>query len=122
MFNEKSKKKYKTIFAFEVLEHLYNPQDGIKQIKDLLDEDGIFIGTSPFPFKKNVLADKTHRFCLHPENWKKFFLENGFKKVEIYPMSFIPFVWRINKHLNIRLPFYISIKHFISTTLIIAKK
>ncbi len=82
----------------------------------------MFIGSSPDPYKKNVLADKTHNFVLHPENWKRLFLNNLFKNVDIYPMSFLPFLWRINKHLNIKLPFYIPFKYFISTCLIIAKK
>jgi 2-polyprenyl-3-methyl-5-hydroxy-6-metoxy-1,4-benzoquinol methylase len=119
-FEKFSQSKYTLIFALEVLEHLENPEKGVKSIGKVLCDGGIFIGTSPFPFKKNILADKTHKYCLHPENWKKLFIESGFDKVETYPMSFIPFIWRISKYFNIRIPIYIPFKYFISTTLIIA--
>ncbi len=39
-----------------------------------------------------------------------------------FKMSFPPFLWRINKLLNFRIPFYISLKYFISRSLIIAYK
>ena len=115
-------RKFKTVWAFEVLEHLDDPYKAIGKIYDLLMTDGIFIGTSPYPFKKNVYADKTHRYCLTHDNWVKLFSEVGFKQVNTYPMSFIPYLWRINKRLNIRIPFYISFPSWISTSLIIAKK
>lgn len=116
------KNSYDLIFALEVLEHLNDPSKGIKIIYKLLKKGGTFIGTSPYPFQKNVLGDPTHRYCLHPKNWEKLFAENRFSKIKTYPMSFFPFIWRINKKLNIRIPFYIPMKYFISTTLIIGEK
>ena len=110
------------IFAFEVLEHLNNPLESIEKIHSLLNDKGIFIGTSPYPFLKNITGDKTHTFVLHPENWKRLFLNSGFREVEVIPMSFFPYIWRTHKLLNIRLPFYVSFPFFVSTTLIIAKK
>ena len=118
----KYESKFDYVFAFEVLEHLYNPIEVIKKINKFLKKDGIFCGTSPYPFYKNITPDKTHLFVLHPDNWKRLFLLLGFKKVELYPMTFLPFLWRINKNLNIRLPFYIPLNGFVSTTLIIARK
>lgn len=110
------------VFAFEVLEHLDSPLLGIAKIYKLLNENGLFIGTSPYPYYKNIVADDTHNFVLHPENWKRLFLNSGFAHCDIYPMSFIPYLWRINKYLNVRFPFYIPFPYFISTCLIIAKK
>lgn len=121
-FSEVSSQKFDSIFALEVLEHLQDPCIGIRAIHKLLEQDGIFIGTSPYPYKKNVLADKTHKYCLHPANWEKLFRENGFSKVKIYPMSFFPLIWRASKYLNIRLPFYVPFPYFISTSLIVAYK
>lgn len=115
-------KKYALVIAFEVLEHLKDPDKCIEIIKNLLSDDGIFVGTTPFPYKKNVFADETHQYVLHPENWRKLFLSNGYRKVNIYPMSFLPLIWRLNRHLNFRIPFYIPFKYFISTTLIVAYK
>ncbi len=117
----KSTQLFDRIYAFEVLEHLDNPLLGIEKIYTLLNDYGVFVGTSPYPYIKS-LQDSTHMFVLHPENWKKLFLKSGFKRVEIIPMSFIPFLWRINKNLNIRLPFYIPFKNVVSTCLIVAKK
>ena len=117
-----TKKKFDYIFAIEVLEHLDNPKEGIAKIHNLLNNQGMFIGTSPYPFKKNIDADRTHNFVLHPENWKRLFLNEGFSNVNLYPMSFFPSLWRISRYVNIKIPFYLPFKHFISTCLIIAKK
>lgn len=114
--------KFEYIFAFEVLEHVSDPHDVIKKMHKHLNKDGVFIGTSPYPFTKNIVGDKTHKYVLHPATWKALFYDAGFSSVETHPMSFIPFVWRLNRHLNIKLPFYISFPFFISTTLIIARK
>jgi SAM-dependent methyltransferase len=120
--NYKPKHKFDKIFAFEVLEHLENPRKVIEKIQHLLVPGGYFVGTSPYPFYKNIVADKTHLYVLHPENWKKLFVEAGFKNVQTYSMSFFPILWRISKFLNPRIPWYIPWSGIISTTLIIAKK
>lgn len=118
----KAKKKFDYVFAFEVLEHLDNPSNSVRKIYNLMNNDGLFIGTTPFPFVKNILADETHLSVLHPENWKRLFFQTGFSEIKIIPLSFLPFLWRVNKNINIRIPFYISFPGFISTCLIIAKK
>lgn len=117
-----SDRVFDVVFAFEVLEHFDNPIENIRKISRFLKDDGVFIGTSPYPYAKNIFADKTHNFVLHPENWKQLFLKNGFKKVDIYPMSFFPVVWRFNKHLHVRIPFYVPFPYFISTSLIIGRR
>ena len=113
---------YDFVFAFEVLEHLRNPLDSIRIINDALKPGGTFCGTSPYPYYRYIYGDKTHLFVLHPRNWERLFLYNGFENVELYAMSFIPFLWRINKHLNPVLRVYLPIKYLVSTCLIIAKK
>jgi len=115
-------KKFDYIFSFEVLEHMDNPDLNIQKIHDILNDDGKFIGTSPYPFLKNIFADKTHKYVLHPESWKRLFVKAGFKNVQIIPMSFLPLIWRFNKKINIRMPFYVPFKNFVSTCLIIASK
>jgi len=117
-----TKKLFDYIFAFEVLEHLDNPINGVRKIYSLLKPGGKFVGTTPYPYKKNVLADETHNYVLHPENWRKILTETGFKKIDLYPMSYFPVLWRVSRRINIRLPFYIPINYFISTCLVIAEK
>jgi len=113
---------YDFVFAFETLEHFENVIKEITTIYSLLNEEGIFIGTTPYPFKKNILADDTHLHVLHPLNWKRLFHIIGFSKVSVFPMTFIPCLWRINRALNVIIPFYCPFKHVISTTLIVAEK
>lgn len=108
--------------AFEVLEHLSDPLGSLNKISNLLSSNGTFIATSPYPFKKNILADKTHLYVLHPENWKRLLHLAGFSEVSLYPMSFIPYLWRLDKRINPVIPFYIPFPKCISTCLIIAKK
>jgi SAM-dependent methyltransferase len=128
VFKNKSIEEYRPnrkldiVFAFEVLEHVADPNIVIKKIYTILNDKGVFVGTSPYPYRKNVYADETHRYVLHPSNWEKLFKENGFKEVETYPMSFIPFIWRIHSLFNVRIPFYLPFPNFISTTLLIARK
>jgi 2-polyprenyl-3-methyl-5-hydroxy-6-metoxy-1,4-benzoquinol methylase len=77
-----SNKKYDVICAFEVLEHIENPSEMIGKIHTLLEDGGLFIGTSPYPFKKNVRADKTHVSVLHPEGWKMIFENSKFTQIK----------------------------------------
>lgn len=118
----KTGENFDFVFAFEVLEHLQNPLDVIERISRLLKVKGVFCGTSPYPYYQNVVADSTHLFILHPENWRILFLRSGFRKVELYPMSFFPLLWRFKPRFNLRIPFYIPFPSIISTTLIIARK
>jgi len=116
------KTQYDYVFAFEVLEHLENPTEAIQRISKLLSPGGVFIGTTPFPYKKNILADDTHVSVLHPLNWNRLFINEGFKNIRLIPMTFFPFLWRVNKRFNVRIPFYSPAPYFVSTCLIIAEK
>jgi SAM-dependent methyltransferase len=114
--------KYDFIYAFEVLEHLDNPSEAVEKIYALLNPGGIFCGTTPFPFKKNVLADDTHLSVLHPANWLRLFQMANFEATRAYAFSFAPLLWRLSPRLNFRIPFYIPISRTISTCLIISWK
>jgi 2-polyprenyl-3-methyl-5-hydroxy-6-metoxy-1,4-benzoquinol methylase len=65
--------KFDAVVAGEVLEHLFNPEIIVKQIKDYLSEDGMFVGSIPNAFSlrnrfrylmgskiNSPLADPTH--------------------------------------------------------------
>lgn len=107
------------VIAFEVLEHIEHLDRAVENIKKLLHSGGYFIGSTP-PDTKNF--DPTHINVHEPEYWKRLFEKHGFISVETYPMSFLPFLWRIHPKLNIVIPFYVSLPGWISTTLIIAQK
>ena len=114
--------RYDYVLAFEVLEHVENPSAAILKCFQLLKNGGKFVGTSPFPFKKNVLADPTHLHVMHPLNWKTLFENQGFTVEKIVPMTYMPFIWRVKKEWNFRLPFYVRLPGFVSTCLIVAQK
>jgi SAM-dependent methyltransferase len=107
------------VFAFEVLEHISSPEKAIQNIRLLLKSHGIFIGSTPYPFPKNLL-DPTHKNVLYPDEWKTLFRRSGFRKIIIKPLSFPPLLWRLHPSLNIPLPWYIRHTKFVSTSLIIA--
>lgn len=109
------------VLGFEVLEHLNRLDKAISNIHSILNENGYFIGTTPYPFSKNMI-DPTHVNVKHPMEWKKLLSDAGFKEVLTKPMSFIPFIHRLNKKFNIVIPIYTSIPKVVSTTLIVAKK
>jgi len=110
------------VFAIEVLEHLKDPLTGIAQIHEFLKPGGVFCGTSPYPFRWNIMSDRTHLFILHPKNWEKLFVLAGFDRVNTYPMSFLPLLWRISRSLNPIIPLYLPVPRLVTTSLIIARK
>ena len=114
--------KFDLVFAFEVLEHLKNPSEVATKISKLLKPGGFFCGTTPYPFKRNIVSDQTHISVLHPLNWKRIFSDAQFKTVKLKPMTFPPLLWRLSSRLNFRIPFFLPIKDFVSTCLVIARK
>ena len=109
------------VFAFEVLEHLRDPVEVIQKIGRLLKPGGTFCGTSPYPFRKNVVIDPTHRYVLHPASWQNLFNFCGFEDTRTYPVSILPFVWRISKVHNPLFHTYLPGRYIIATTLIVAR-
>jgi SAM-dependent methyltransferase len=113
--------RFDRVFALEVLEHFRDPVTAIDKIRRVLKEGGVFIGTTPYPFKKSIEGHYTHIYVLHPKSWEALFKRAGFSSVMLRPMSFIPFLWRLNKWMNPVLPVYIPFRWVLSTTLIIAE-
>jgi len=119
---QNSEKRFSIVFCFETLEHLELPIQDLMAIHSLTKEGGLFICTTPYPFKKNIVSDETHLFVLHPINWKRLFEKCGFEDVIVTAMTFLPYMWRINKKWNFIIPFYIPGMKLFSTSLIIARK
>ena len=102
-----SEQRFSSVFCFETLEHLEQPIQDLMAISSLIKEGGLFIGSTPYPFKKNIVSDETHLFVLHPINWKRLFEKCGFEHVIVSAMTFLPYLWRINKKWNFIILFYI---------------
>jgi len=115
-----SGKTYDRVFAFEVLEHTNDLDAAICVIKKFLKKGGYFVGTSPYPYQRN-LKDPTHTHVLYPQQWQTLFEKNGFRTVNVRPMSCLPYVWKFHPLLHPILPFYIPLPFFVSTTLITAR-
>lgn len=111
------KETYDVIVGIEVLEHLEDLDVALSSIKKLLKPGGFFIGTTPYPYEKNM-SDPTHVNVHKPDYWVDLFKKHGFTDVSSRPLSCFPFLWHIHPSLNIVLPFYISLPYFVSTTVI----
>ena len=113
---------FSAVFSFNKLQSFENPLEAIDQIHQLLPKGGKFVGTTPYPFNRNVISDASHLHVLHPRNWKRLFHLKKFRKVNTYPVSLIPYFWRVNPSLNPIIPAYIPGFNLTSMTLIIAEK
>lgn len=83
---------YNVIAAFNVLEHLRNPDDSIRKVYNALKPDGIFIGSVPhnatlvgksFTALTNIF-DQTHCSTYPPNCWYSLFETTGFSKISFY--------------------------------------
>ena len=72
--------------AFEILEHLYNPDEGVKELRRVLKPEGILIGSVPYPFGKFSQSSKYqhiyHQHDFTPLSIKQL-LERHFNKDKI---------------------------------------
>jgi len=92
-------KKFDVVVASEILEHLYFPEKVLDKIKEILKNDGTFIGSVPnaFSLKNRLryligrkrftpLADPTHINQFSHKEMSELLIKN-FKKVKIYPLT-----------------------------------
>jgi 2-polyprenyl-3-methyl-5-hydroxy-6-metoxy-1,4-benzoquinol methylase len=114
--------EFDKIYAFEVLEHLDNPQADLSKIHQLLKPGGKFIASTPYPFKRSITSDVTHVNVLHPLNWERLLDKAGFDVELLEPASGIPYFHRISKVFSLYVPFYVPFLPVVSTTLIVARK
>lgn len=117
----KTDRPFTTAFAFEVLEHVQDPDFALSQIRRLISADrGYLVATSPFPYRKNIVNDPTHRYVLHPQSWYRLLNKNGFDVLLCRTYSFIPALWRLKPSWNLGLPLAHPFPG-ISTSLMIAR-
>lgn len=89
------------IFAFDVMEHIDDTELVIKNLKKILNKDGVFLFCTPFPVKKHLLTP-THTNMQYPNYYTNLFKRNGFEVIDFQEVSFIPFTWKLG------LPLYVK--------------
>jgi len=112
--NTLSENKFEYIFAFEVMEHLKNPEKALENLKKMLKRGGILVFSTPYPTKE-TLADPFHINLNLPEFWLSEGKKIGFKNVEVKYASFVPFLYRIHSIFSLAFPLRID-SHFINST------
>lgn len=102
------KEKFDFIFAFEVVEHLEDPLEAIKNMKEVLNKQGYLVISTPYPYAWNF-RDPTHINVKYPNEWVKLMKKAGFRKVAYHRFSLLPLLYRYNKHFQIIIPFAIPL-------------
>jgi len=91
--SEKLNGKYKTIFCFEVLEHLMNPLFFMKSCHEVLEENGSMFLSTPL-INPDFLRDNEHHFIEYrPKEMKQLFQRSGFAVKKIRVVRHIPKAW-----------------------------
>ncbi len=118
--NRLPRKKYDLIIAFEVIEHLTDPERALRNMRALLAKGGSLIVSTPYPYGY-VYRDVTHISVKHPFDWLRIFRNAGFSDVKYQKLSFIPFFNRISKHFHWYFPFIFDTRYINSTVFFHAK-
>lgn len=93
-------KKYDYIFAFEVLEHLKNPEKALMNMKKKLKENGQLVFSTPIPTRQ-TLADPMHINVHKPSYWINLGNKLRFKNVTFKTVAFVPFLYRFSQLFSI---------------------
>lgn len=117
----KSKKQFDLAIAFDVIEHLEQPEKAIKNMFNLIEKGGVVICSTPNDYKY-AREIPSHINVKSPLEWQRIFTKAGFKNVTTKQRSFLPLLYRIHWGLNFALPFGINFEQICSPVFIIAKK
>jgi 2-polyprenyl-3-methyl-5-hydroxy-6-metoxy-1,4-benzoquinol methylase len=101
-------KKFDIIVCYEVLEHLPNPNSALQALYNLLNEDGIFIATTPnlesylrhLPLYTKIFGDCwfgdfTHINLKTPHEWAHIVEGCGFSTYTIKTFHYVPFLHKL---------------------------
>ncbi len=113
--------KFDYIIAFEVVEHLENPEKGIQNIYEALEAKGKAVISTPYPYKWNF-RDPTHINVKYPQAWVTMMRDAGFKNVQYHRFTLIPFFYRYNKRFQVIIPFAIPLPYLNSPIYFIGTK
>lgn len=117
----KAKEKFDLVCAFDVIEHLRNPEKAIANMFSITKKNGVVICSTPndYGYARKV---PSHINVKKPGEWENIFRNVGFKTVKIKQLSFLPFFYRLDWRLNFALPFGINFEAIPSPVFIIARK
>ena len=84
--------KYEVVAAFNVFEHLFQPEIAIQQVYQSLSDKGILFGSVPnntpligwLHTGLTNFFDRTHRSTYPPGRWRQLFRETGFQKIQFF--------------------------------------
>lgn len=113
--------KFNLALAFDVIEHLPNPEKGIKNVYNLLKKGGTVIFTTPNDYP-HVYNDPTHINVKRPEEWIKILKKAGFRNIFVKQVAIVPYFYRWNYQFAFVFPFAVNFKYIISPVILIAKK
>lgn len=82
-------REFDNVFCFNLLEHIYNYKNVIKESFRVLKNNGRFIGT--IPFLGSVHGDPDDYFRYTKSSLKKIFRQAGFKEIRIEALGYGPF-------------------------------
>lgn len=110
----KLKHKFDLVLAINVIEHLKTPEAGIKNIKTLLNKNGLVIvhlptinnAFSEWLYSKTYAKDPTHVYMPKGKEVKRLFIDQGF---DLLQESYMPY-WPkfIFKHVKLH-PAYLAV-------------
>jgi len=112
---------FDVVVAFDVIEHLQNPQQAIKNSYEILKKGGVMILTTPNDYE-HISNDPTHINVKKPDEWKKIIQKVKFKIIAMHQVTFIPYLYRFHWRLNAALPFATASPYVISPVVIVAQK
>ncbi len=113
--------KFDIVIAFEVVEHLEEPEKGIQNIYSLLKPGGMAVISTPYPYTWNF-RDPTHINVKYPREWVKLMKDAGFKNIKYHRFTLLPFFYRFNRKFQVIIPFAIPLPYINSPIYFIGKK
>lgn len=115
------KKQYNVVLGFEVIEHLHDPELGIRNMYKALKKGGYVICSTQYPYPF-AFEEPTHISVKHPKDWKKIFSKAGFKNVKTMRATYIPFLYRYHSFFSKGFAVAVGKKWINSTVYIIGQK
>ena len=79
--NEINNKTFKNVLLFNVLEHVYNFKNCLKNCYQILDRDGFFYGSTPFFFRIHGSPNDYFRYT--EQGLIKALEDTGFKNIKV---------------------------------------